>query len=268
MKILKLDHQSAQLVLSGQKHSTWRLFDDKDLRVGDEVELVDKVDPTDKGSWQIIGVAVITRVVETLLGAITEADAAGYETFNSRAAMLKTYQGYYGSEVTFDTPVKVLTFDFTPVQTVTSFMQAVTPVSSAQWHELKLFGDGGSRGNPGPSASGYILLDMHDHKLVDEGVYLGITTNNQAEYLSLKYGMEEALRRGARILHVHMDSLLVVNQMKGIFKVKNRDLWAVHQTIKDMLPRFEKVTFTHVPREYNRLADAAVNRTLDAESTR
>ncbi len=132
--------------------------------------------------------------------------------------------------------------------------------------QIKLFGDGGSRGNPGPSASGYVLLDMNDNILFKTGVYLGITTNNQAEYQALKFGLEEALKLGAREVAVHMDSLLVINQMKGIFKVKNRDLWPIHESIKETATKFKKVTYTHVPRELNKLADAEVNTTLDAEA--
>jgi len=94
-------------------------------------------------------------------------------------------------------------------------------------------------------------------------VYLGVTTNNQAEYQALKYGLEEARRMGVRTVHVYMDSLLVVNQMLGIFKVKNRDLWPIHSAIKDLLPSFAHVSFTHVPRELNKLADGAVNEALD-----
>lgn len=131
--------------------------------------------------------------------------------------------------------------------------------------EIKLYGDGGSRGNPGPSASGYVLFDMEGNELVKNGVYLGITTNNQAEYLSLKLGLEHALKYGARIVHVHMDSLLVINQMLGKFKVKNRDLWPIHAAVKEMLPKFKKVTFVHVPRALNKEADAAVNEALDLE---
>lgn len=132
--------------------------------------------------------------------------------------------------------------------------------------QIKLFGDGGSRGNPGPSACGYVLMDMNDAILLKKGVYLGVTTNNQAEYQSLKLGLEEAYKYGAREVAVHMDSMLVVNQMKGIFKVKNRDLWPIHESIKELASQFKKVTYTHVPRELNKLADAEVNAALDAEA--
>lgn len=131
--------------------------------------------------------------------------------------------------------------------------------------DIKLYCDGGSRGNPGPSASGYVLLDKNDTVLKKSGVYLGITTNNQAEYQSLKFGLEEAKKIGAHTVDVYMDSMLVVNQMKGVFKVKNRDLWPIHQAIKELAEHFKKVTYTHVPRELNKLADAEVNDTLDAE---
>lgn len=137
--------------------------------------------------------------------------------------------------------------------------------ATAGLKEVKLFADGGSRGNPGPSASGFVLLDMQDNVIFESGMYLGITTNNQAEYQALKFALEQARRMGVREVHAYMDSLLVINQMKGIFKVKNRDLWPIHEAIKTMLPDFAKVTFTHVPRELNKLADAEVNKCLDAQ---
>ncbi|MCA9326764.1 reverse transcriptase-like protein [Candidatus Saccharibacteria bacterium] len=129
--------------------------------------------------------------------------------------------------------------------------------------KVKMYSDGGSRGNPGPSASGYVVLDMDD-KILDTGSrYLGVTTNNIAEYTGLKIGLEAALKLGAREVDVYMDSLLVVNQMKRIFKIKNRDLWPLHDAVCDLVPRFKRVTFTHVPREFNKLADAEVNKSMD-----
>lgn len=131
--------------------------------------------------------------------------------------------------------------------------------------QIKLYADGGSRGNPGPSASGYVLMNMEDSIIFKSGVYLGVTTNNQAEYQALKYGLEEARKLGAREVDVYMDSLLVINQMQGVFKVKNRDLWPIHEAIKEIAATFKKIKYTHVPRELNRLADAEVNEVLDAE---
>lgn len=132
-------------------------------------------------------------------------------------------------------------------------------------NNVKLFADGGSRGNPGPSSSGYVVLGMDNKIIEDKGLYLGITTNNQAEYTALKIGLEWCLEHGVQEVDVYMDSLLVINQMRGIYKVKNRDLWPIHTAIVELVKKFNKVSFTHVPREMNKLADSAVNRILDAE---
>ena len=134
--------------------------------------------------------------------------------------------------------------------------------------EVKLYADGGSRGNPGPSASGYVITDMDNNILKKSGVYLGITTNNQAEYQALKFGLEEVQKLGAREVEVYMDSLLVINQLKGVYKIKNRDLWPIHEAIKEIAKQLKKVNYFHIPRELNKLADAEVNTTLDAEAAK
>ena len=133
--------------------------------------------------------------------------------------------------------------------------------------QVKIFTDGGSRGNPGPSALGYIITDLTDKVLIEKGEYLGITTNNQAEYQAVKMALGVAYKMGAREAQVFMDSLLVVNQLKGIYKVKNRDLWPIYESILQQSKMYKKITFTHVPREYNKLADAEVNKALDAEKS-
>ena len=132
--------------------------------------------------------------------------------------------------------------------------------------EVKLYTDGGSRGNPGPSAIGIAILDMDNKVLFKESKYLGITTNNQAEYQGLKQGLEMCHKKGYGSVYVYMDSLLVVNQMKGIYKVKNRDLWPIYESVKEYLNNFKHVTFTHVPRELNKLADGMVNECLDNQA--
>ncbi len=130
--------------------------------------------------------------------------------------------------------------------------------------EVQLYADGGSRGNPGPSASGYVLLDMAGRIVHKDGQYLGVTTNNQAEYQALKLGLEHALHDyQAKEMHVYMDSMLVVNQMKNIFKIKNRDLWPIHNACVELASQFQKISFDHVPRELNKLADTEVNRAMD-----
>lgn len=261
MKTLKLDHISAGLVRNGQKTSTWRINDDKDLSVNDQVELIDKVDSKNRASWEIFGVATIDEVISKRMGQLSQADEIGYEGYESKEAMYKAYRGWYGKDVGPDTPVKIIRFSFQPYAIPRRFRPEANYPTKVE--EVKLFADGGSRGNPGPSASGYVLFDMDDNIVLKSGIYLGITTNNQAEYLALKAGLEEAIKLQAEVVHVYLDSLLVINQMKGIFKVKNRDLWPIHESIKELTKRFKHINFTHVPREMNKQADAMVNETLD-----
>lgn len=261
MKKLKLDHELANLVKKGEKTATWRLYDDKDIHVNDDLELIDKVDPGNPETWQAIGIARVDKVLERRLGELTEEEKAGHEQYTTKEEMLKTIQGYYGPQVTLQTPLKVIHFTFKPSGGQNSSTKAdLTP----HLKEAKLYTDGGSRGNPGPSASGFAILDMKDQIIVKEGIYLGVTTNNQAEYQALKLGLEQAKKMGISTIHVYMDSTLVVNQMKGIFKVKNRDLWPIHEAIKQLTAGFKQITFTHVPREFNKIADGAVNEALDA----
>lgn len=132
---------------------------------------------------------------------------------------------------------------------------------------LIVYSDGGSRGNPGPSASGFIIMDEYEHVIHEGGMYLGITTNNLAEYQGVRLGLEKALEMGARTVEFRTDSLLVVNQMRGVYKIKNRELWPIHERIQEIIGSFDKVTFTHVKREYNQLADGMVNKILNAHTS-
>lgn len=131
---------------------------------------------------------------------------------------------------------------------------------------LIIYADGGSRGNPGPSAAGFVIFDSQEKMLFEGGKYLGITTNNQAEYNAVKLALEKALEFGATEIDFRLDSLLVVNQLNGIYQVKNRDLWSVHTFIKSQQKKFKKVKFSHVRREFNKDADAMVNKVLDEQA--
>lgn len=130
---------------------------------------------------------------------------------------------------------------------------------------LIIYTDGGSRGNPGPSASGYVIMDENKEILEEGGEYLGITTNNQAEYQAVKLALEHAEKFSPNSIEFRIDSLLVVNQMNGIYKIRNRDLWPVHKAIKDLAGKYPKVTYNHVRRENNKLADKMVNDILDSQ---
>jgi len=248
-------------VREGKKTSTWRIYDDKDIHVNDRIELLDKVDPHNPETWIVVGTARVDRVIEKRLADIAKDDFDGHEPFGSQEEMLRAYRGYYGPQVTLETPIKMI--HFTLENTSTSDKNTKTENGMPKLTEAKMYADGGSRGNPGPSASGFAIMSMDGQIVVKKGIYLGVTTNNQAEYQALRFGLKEAQAMGIRDVHVYMDSLLVVNQMLGRFKVKNRDLWPIHESIKQMVPTFRHVSFTHVPRELNKIADSAVNEALD-----
>jgi ribonuclease HI len=137
--------------------------------------------------------------------------------------------------------------------------------NATNYDELLIYTDGGSRGNPGPSASGFVIQDRQERLIFEGGKYLGVTTNNQAEYQAVKIALEKARQLGARKLSFRLDSQLVVNQLNGVFQIKNRDLWPIHQSIKELVKHFGKVSFTHVRREFNQEADAIVNKILDEQ---
>lgn len=262
MKSLRFDHNSAQMILAGKKHSTWRVDDDKDLRVDDQISIVDKVSPNVARSWEVIGTGKINIVTEKRLGEINEKDYEVHEKYSSRQELIKTFRQYYGPQVNESTPVKIIEFSFTP-----GYIQSADDAANIIMKsiaEVKIYADGGSRGNPGPSASGFVITDMNDVLLEKDGLYLGITTNNQAEYHALRLAMEKALSLNVETVHVFMDSLLVVNQMKGLYKIKNTELLVVHQTIKQLAAHFKRVEYTHIPREFNKAADAMVNEVLDS----
>ncbi len=127
-----------------------------------------------------------------------------------------------------------------------------------------VYTDGGSRGNPGPSAGGYIIVK--NGEIIDQGgEYIGITTNNQAEYHGVKLGLEAALSHNLDIVEIRIDSMLVVNQLNGLYKIKNRELWPINDRVQELIGQFKRVKFVFVPREQNQLADGMVNRTLNAQ---
>jgi len=126
-----------------------------------------------------------------------------------------------------------------------------------------LYADGGARGNPGPAGSGAVLIDERGVVIAEMRRSLGHATNNVAEYTGLIIGLEEALRRGVDDLDVRLDSLLVVQQMNGVWKIKHPGLRPLALRAGELLARFPRRTIVHVPRELNALADAQVNRAID-----
>lgn len=130
--------------------------------------------------------------------------------------------------------------------------------------EVVVHTDGGARGNPGPAGIGVHITSKAGRTLADLAEAIGHATNNVAEYTAVIRGLERAAELGARRVHVRADSLLVVEQLGGTYRVKNPTLRRLHEEASALVRRFERVTFSHVPRAQNKRADALVNRAIDA----
>lgn len=123
--------------------------------------------------------------------------------------------------------------------------------------------DGSSRGNPGPSGVGYYIKGEDGRVLKQGGEFIGFATSRIAEYYALKEGCEQAIELGIKSVRFVSDNLMLVNQMNGIYKVKNRDLLPIYNDIQELLKQFEAVAFVHVKREQVKEADAEANLAID-----
>lgn len=126
--------------------------------------------------------------------------------------------------------------------------------------------DGASRGNPGPAGAGAIITDEKGATLTEKAVYLGEATNNQAEYQALLIGLQEAVKLAPARLIVRMDSELIVRQLKGEYRVRNRDLLPLHNRARELMEQLAEVKVVHVPREENVHADRLANQAIDNRS--
>ena len=127
-----------------------------------------------------------------------------------------------------------------------------------------VYADGAARGNPGPAGAGAVLLDERGNVVAELARGLGRATNNVAEYSALILGLEEAQRRGATAVDVRMDSLLVVQQMRGLWRIKHPGLKDLAVRAATLLASFPERGIRHVPRAENAHADALANRGVDS----
>ena len=123
--------------------------------------------------------------------------------------------------------------------------------------------DGASRGNPGPSGIGYCITDAHGRTIEKGGEFIGFATSRVAEYYAMRKGIERALDLGHRTAKFISDSLMVVNQLNGIFRIKNHDIIPIFQDIQELITKFDAVSFVHVPRSQNTVADSEANHAID-----
>jgi ribonuclease HI len=128
-----------------------------------------------------------------------------------------------------------------------------------------LYADGAARGNPGPAAIGFALFDADGVALAEMGGVIGETTNNVAEYRALIAGLELALDREVTRVEIRIDSLLLVKQVIGEYRVKAAHLKPLHREVLRLLGRFDEWSIGHVRREANTVADGLANAALDGE---
>ena len=135
-----------------------------------------------------------------------------------------------------------------------------------------LYTDGGARGNPGPAATGIVVYDSNNQKILEFSSYIGKATNNQAEYQALILGLgqvqkivsDKALLKETNIT-AYLDSELVVKQLKGEYRVKNKGLQPLVEKALRLTQDFNQVNFLHIPRQNNKEADRLVNQELDKQ---
>lgn len=132
--------------------------------------------------------------------------------------------------------------------------------------QVKINIDGGSRGNPGPGAAAYVICGPDGNILAQEGHFMPHCTNNQAEYTALKLALVKSAELGAKELFIESDSLLLVKQYLGEYKIKNPDLAARMAVIRRLAVPFT-IHIKHVLRHLNKAPDALANKAMDAKQS-
>ena len=136
-------------------------------------------------------------------------------------------------------------------------------METARHSILTIFTDGVARGNPGEGGFGVIIKDTDGTIIEEVGGYIGVTTNNIAEYTALVTALKTAIKYSDGKIIVYSDSELMVRQLNGIYKVKNEGLLPLYKEAKKLISNFGDFIIEHIPREKNKEADALANRAVD-----
>lgn len=136
-------------------------------------------------------------------------------------------------------------------------------VAAPSFDRLRVYSDGAARGNPGPSGAGAVLVEPSGQVVDRLGKYLGVQTNNFAEYTGLLLGLRRARELGVREVEVFADSELMIRQLGGRYQVKSPTLRPLYEEALRLLNHFSRVKLVHVPREMNTAADEMSNRAID-----
>lgn len=134
----------------------------------------------------------------------------------------------------------------------------------SQWPKLvNVYTDGASRGNPGAASIGIHILDEHGETVLEHGEVLGIETNNVAEYTAVLRALEICHEHKVETLNLFSDSELLIKQLNGEYKVKSPNLIDLYFACMSQTKNFKKISFSHVRREKNKIADKLANLALD-----
>ncbi len=137
----------------------------------------------------------------------------------------------------------------------------ISPRNTANGFTINV--DGASRGNPGPSGIGYCIYDNTGKIIERSGEFIGFATSRMAEYYAMRKGIDRAIELNYKTVRFISDSLMVVNQLNGIFHIKNRDITQIYNDIQSKLYNFDAISFMHVPRSQNTIADSEANAAID-----
>jgi ribonuclease HI len=137
------------------------------------------------------------------------------------------------------------------------------PEVNSNLNRIRVYSDGAARGNPGPSGAGAVLVEPSGQIVDRLGKFLGVRTNNYAEYMGLLLGLKRAKELGVREIEVFTDSELLIRQLGGRYQVKSATLRPLYEEALNLLNGFSRVKLVHVPREMNSAADEMSNRAID-----
>ncbi len=152
----------------------------------------------------------------------------------------------------------------TPVKKPARPVKMELPLKQAEGRNL-LYADGGSRGNPGPAAWGFVIFNSDGGELARGAEKIGRATNNVAEYSAVIAGLERAVALELEELEVRLDSQLVVRQLTGRYKARHPKMAELRDRALRLARGIKKIRYIHIPREQNKLADALVNAVLDGK---
>jgi len=131
--------------------------------------------------------------------------------------------------------------------------------------QVKIYTDGGARGNPGPAGIGVVFCDQKNQIIKKYSQAIGERTNNQAEYEAIIFALKKAKKMKFKKVECFSDSELIINQLSHKYKIKDKDLQPLFINVWNLMIDFEKITFHHIPRQQNKEADRLVNQVLNSQ---